>query len=292
MTEHDFFYFHEVSKYLNFTEAARHLYISQPALSKQISRLEAEVGFPLFIRNKQEVKLAPGGMVLLNEYGQLFSLYGSILERARLANEGKWGNLRIGIQEGQDLDEHLLALIRSFRDQYAGIHLEIVSCPQRTLLEEIHKAQLDIGLCLNFDPGNFIGMNTQVVATMPSYIILSNTHPLAAKEVLDFNLLNTETLLVVNDDLASHGKQFALENCHKCGILPQSVRKVSSYATLYLNLSMGDGFVMMNRNVWYSNQTLRFFPLPDAASVTQIACWHAQSKNPAIPFFTAFIQDK
>ena len=44
-------YFLTVADVLSFTEAARILYISQPALSKQINVIETELGFPLFVRN-------------------------------------------------------------------------------------------------------------------------------------------------------------------------------------------------------------------------------------------------
>ena len=291
MTERDFYYFREVAKCLNFTEAAKNLYISQPALSKQIARLEEELGFPLFLRTKQDVRLTPGGMVLLEEYGHLSNAYYGMLERARMADEGKQGELCIGVQEGQYLDYDMITMVQGFRKKYPKIHIRIESFPQRQLLEMIHSGSIDLGFCLQFDPRSFDGMGHQVLKTMTSYIILSQEHPLAAPgQMKSFSDLNSSTLLVVGNELAGQGEQYTLENCHKCGISPRNVRLVPSYATLYLQLSMGEGFVMMNQNIWYENRNLRFFPLPEEVAVTQLLCWHSHYQNPAVSLFLRTIQ--
>ena len=51
-------YFIAVAKSLNFTDAARNLYVSQPSLSKQIALLEKEIGVQLFNRSTRGVRLA------------------------------------------------------------------------------------------------------------------------------------------------------------------------------------------------------------------------------------------
>jgi len=43
-------YFLAVARHLNFTEAAKALYVSQPAISKQIAQLEHDIGVALFLR--------------------------------------------------------------------------------------------------------------------------------------------------------------------------------------------------------------------------------------------------
>ncbi len=62
-------YFLEAAKCLNFTAAARTLYVSQPALSKQIALLEKELGVPLFHRENRRVELTEAGICLAAETG-------------------------------------------------------------------------------------------------------------------------------------------------------------------------------------------------------------------------------
>ena len=98
-------YFLTAARALNFTEAARQLYISQPALSKQISAMESELNMMLFIRDKKKVRLTPAAMVLLKELPEFEQHYDDIILKAKIANEGNAGDLTIGILEGQMLGE-------------------------------------------------------------------------------------------------------------------------------------------------------------------------------------------
>ena len=54
-------YFVKSAEYLNFSEAAKHLYITQSTLSQQIKQLEFELGFTLFLRNSRHISLTEAG---------------------------------------------------------------------------------------------------------------------------------------------------------------------------------------------------------------------------------------
>ena len=54
-------YFAAVARHMNFTRAAEECNIAQTAMSRQISMLEDEVGFPLFERNSRSVRFTPAG---------------------------------------------------------------------------------------------------------------------------------------------------------------------------------------------------------------------------------------
>ena len=67
MTTKTLEYFLVVVKHLNISKAAKELFISQPALSKQISQLEAELGVSLFDRTKHSLKLTYGGSIAVRD---------------------------------------------------------------------------------------------------------------------------------------------------------------------------------------------------------------------------------
>ncbi|MEH7414931.1 LysR family transcriptional regulator [Neobacillus drentensis] len=60
-------YFISVAEHLNFTEAAKQLFVAQPAVSQQIASLEKAIGLKLFLRDKHSVQLTPAGRVFLND---------------------------------------------------------------------------------------------------------------------------------------------------------------------------------------------------------------------------------
>ncbi|HBW34818.1 MAG TPA: hypothetical protein DEF89_05495 [Desulfosporosinus sp.] len=57
--------FYEVARWRSFSKAAKELYLSQPAVSRQISSLEAEIGLPLFVRMANHISLTEAGRKLL-----------------------------------------------------------------------------------------------------------------------------------------------------------------------------------------------------------------------------------
>ena len=68
MNDIEYRYFYEVARTLNFNQAAENLFITQPALSRCISKIEQEYGVPMFIRSKRRVQLTEAGIALLNNY--------------------------------------------------------------------------------------------------------------------------------------------------------------------------------------------------------------------------------
>ncbi|GAA2170170.1 LysR family transcriptional regulator [Pedococcus bigeumensis] len=76
-------YFVAVADELHFGRAAANLYISQPALSKQIRKLEEQVGAPLLVRDTRHVTLTPRGQRFLDDARQLLAIAASMAQPPR-----------------------------------------------------------------------------------------------------------------------------------------------------------------------------------------------------------------
>src|SRR5882762_2984476 len=81
---------------LHFRKASEQLFLSQPALSKKIRRLEEKVKGPLFVRTRRKVALTEAGRVLLPQARKLLREAESTLAMTQAAVEGRAGSLRIG----------------------------------------------------------------------------------------------------------------------------------------------------------------------------------------------------
>src|SRR5687768_209756 len=90
-------YFISVAEHLNFTEAAKQLYVAQPAVSQQIAFLEKKLGVKLFHRNKHSVQLTNAGSIFLKDAIQLLKKLDESIENARQAEAGLIGTLNIGL---------------------------------------------------------------------------------------------------------------------------------------------------------------------------------------------------
>ena len=116
-------YFLALARYLNFTEAAKNLYISQPSLSKQIASLESAIGVELFYRNKRDVRLTASGVVLLREIGGVIEIIESSIEKSKNTNLCDNITLVIGCLDGIDSSKLLIPFIKKFREKYPTINI-------------------------------------------------------------------------------------------------------------------------------------------------------------------------
>ena len=86
--------FLEVANCLSFSTAARNLYISQQAVTKQIASLEQELGLRLFYRTTRQVTLTPAGSLLRDSFTQINRQIRSDIRKARELNSSGKSLLR------------------------------------------------------------------------------------------------------------------------------------------------------------------------------------------------------
>ena len=89
--------FYEVARTGNISRAARELYISQPAISKAISKLEDSLGLSLFSRSSRGVQLTPEGQVLFEHAAEAFDALNRGEQELKRIQEFDIGHLRIGV---------------------------------------------------------------------------------------------------------------------------------------------------------------------------------------------------
>lgn len=138
--------FCEVAKYNSFSNAAKSLYMTQPAVSQAISQLESELGVRLFTR-------MPKGVILTNEGKQLFEYVNSAIN---LINTGEKklieaknlmaGELNIGV--GDTISRYfLLPYLEKFHTNYPNIRLKIINRTTIELCTLIKSGEIDIAIC-------------------------------------------------------------------------------------------------------------------------------------------------
>lgn len=129
----------------NISQAAAKLYISQPAVSKAIAKLESNVGTSLFIRTPKGVTLTSEGQVLNDNISKAFSYIENgeaMLEHIVKNGEGQ---LRIGAS--QTLCKHiLLPYLRDFKEKYPLIQISVECEPTYGILNLLKEGKIDLGL--------------------------------------------------------------------------------------------------------------------------------------------------
>ncbi|MCL6477577.1 MAG: LysR family transcriptional regulator [Peptococcaceae bacterium] len=276
---------------LNFSEAARQLFIGQPVLSRHIADLEKQLGVQLFIRNRHSVQLTAVGELLLEESKALLARYEEALQKIRLAASGLTGSLKIGFLEAP-VKKFLAPLAVHFNRVNPNIQLHLFSFDITGALNHALKHnEVDIGFTLSIDLtkgfSNGAGLNWQTLYSDVFSAVVRHDHPLAGKSIINLTDLAHEPLIMLARDQFPEGFNFTLELFESRGISPNIVKKTSRIDTVLLMVEMGLGIAVLPRHTQiYANPTVRFIDLAgDDSRFDVIIAWKKNNPNPAIlPF--------
>ncbi|MEV6641542.1 LysR family transcriptional regulator [Amycolatopsis sp. NPDC051371] len=169
-------YFVTVADELHFGRAADRLHIAQPAVSRQIARLERELGERLFDRSPRRVRLTAAGHRVLAAARDALAA----ADRVRSAASGPAGVMRIGTASG--VTARLERGIDALRAQSPGFEVVLVDLPQADRLNALRQGEIDLALARGVDAAP--GVRVLPAWTEPLYAVVSARHPAAGREVV------------------------------------------------------------------------------------------------------------
>lgn len=137
--------FYAVAKAGNISKAAKELFISQPAISKSISKLEESLGTSLFTRNSRGVQLTIEGQVLYSHVTNAFDTLNRGENELKRIKEFNIGQIRIGVSN--TLCKYiLLSYLKDFVEKYPHVNVTIDSQDTARTINMLEQQQLDVGL--------------------------------------------------------------------------------------------------------------------------------------------------
>lgn len=285
-------YFLTAARCLNFTEAAAQLYISQPALSQQISALEKELNMQLFIRSKKKVYLTPAAVVLLDELPDYERMYEDILTRARMANEGNSGIIRFGILQGQCMEDRLLKRYFEFREKHPNIAFDVNSYSFGKLKEKLDEKQLDLIYTTSFDIQDRPDYLFEVTGKNIGIAIISRYHPLANEKITHLSQLKNETIISVQNLESEKVSRMIIEDCKKAGFIP-NLREAVSLDEEYLLVEMGLGIGIANQNsIACSNPNIKVLNDLIIGENHFVLSWKKENPNAAVALFLNYLREQ
>ena len=174
-------YFLELSATLNFTKAAKNLFVSQTAITKQIQNLEQELGMKLFERNRKQVLLTEAGEMYVGEAECILKAVDQSFQHMKAYKRGESGCLKIGFLKDFAPDI-LIGMIQNFKQQYPQIELELGGYSNHLLYEKLWRGELDIIICMDsHEAGRFVKWK---LADYPLVGIISRKDALAHKPTI------------------------------------------------------------------------------------------------------------
>ena len=178
--------------------ATSRLNLSQPAASRQIHALEAELGVPLFDRIGRRVQLTAEGEDLLRRSRRLLAEADSLSERAAALKKGAAGLLRVGATP-QVIENPLAGFLEHFRRRHPGVEVQFVEDGGANLPSRLDRGHVLLAL-MAVDDERF---RYRLLYPVCGVAVLAESHGLAGRRTLDVAELAEEPLLLLRGGFAS-----------------------------------------------------------------------------------------
>lgn len=193
-------YFLKAAELLNFTDAAKQLYITQSTLSQQIKQLENELNVLLFDRIGKRVFLTEAGNEFLPFAKQTVGDADLAVQRIQDLQGIRTGSLRIGIT--YSLSFGLAPIILRFMKEYPNIKLEVFYNTAQELLQMLKDRELDFVLSFSMTVKDEQIEETDLYE-VPLCAIVHLRHPLAFQKNISLKELKQYSLVLPSRGLSA-----------------------------------------------------------------------------------------
>ena len=276
-------YFLKVAECKSITKAAEQLFVSQPALSKQMNLLEDELGVELLKRTPSGIKLTEIGEEFARDLRIVMKDLDKAITKAVNAGKKEPGVLRIGCFDGAVVEDFLPALYAYFRKIAPGMQIKLGRHSFVENRDALKEDAIDMLIELSFPeaPKDEYYKNCIVKSLVKrkGALIYSENSPLAKKKNLKLKDFEKEPFLKLsskeNDLLAAAG----LHTLKSLGLKNVQVEEVDNFATLISNIKLGLGYSPLSHLVVESVPGVRAFDLPDQLGVEVVAVWKKDNKK-------------
>jgi DNA-binding transcriptional LysR family regulator len=219
-------YFHAVAEELNFSRAAARVYLSQPALSQQIRKLEEELGVGLFQRTRREVELTEPGRMLLEGTQQALVQIDQSVRTLREMSGAESSRLRVGFPEYVN-HTPLAHILQDFQRRSPGVELEqheLLTLQQTSQqISELKRGTLDLGLLLL--PVEEEALELEHVLRIELIAVLPEDHPLAYRDEIPMRELEEEPLILFSRKFHPGCYDYVVGCCRTAGFKPNIVQR-------------------------------------------------------------------
>lgn len=172
----------------SFTEAAKSLFLTQPAISQQIKSLEDELGIPLIEKRGREFHLTPAGEEVRARAEEMFANLDQMIEAVDDIKGLKRG--RISVAASDTIVMYLFPRwMKRFRASYPGIAIYLTDRMSRNVEEMVLSGESDLGL-ITMPPAN-PGIVSEKFREEPLRLITPPDDPLVKKSRIDLKSITT-----------------------------------------------------------------------------------------------------
>jgi DNA-binding transcriptional LysR family regulator len=285
-------YFVAVGEEQHYGRAASRLRVAQPALSRQIQDLEAEVGFKLFDRLPRGVKLSAAGKLFLQDARRILQEVNDAAARAGRVARGLSGTLRVGFTENASWRGVVPDSFRRFREQQPDAELQLQPAASLEQLEAIRSGRLDGGF-VNFMPKSDPDLDQLLVAIQHVELAAPKRHALTKLKKLRLRDLKDVPFVWFPRWASPAFYDRLMHECYRGGLKsPRIVQEGLNEATILSLVSsgLGVGWVVGSAR-WRSPESVVILPVVDLdVALPLVLAWRRDNTSTLLTNFIAEVQ--
>ncbi|MDO6486457.1 LysR family transcriptional regulator [Colwellia sp. 4_MG-2023] len=229
-----------VAKHKSFSDAARELNTVQPAISRHISALEAQLGVTLFNRNSRDVAITVAGEQLLKDATAILSLTEQATAQVKLAHNGQVGSLNIAYL-GSACLSFMATLVRAYRSQFPYVHVTLFEMTATEQIEALKNEKIDIAFSRPLPSSINDEFISHCIYIDKLIAIVNQNHALANNKSINLAQLKDEQFILFNRDEALGLFDETIIHCKEAGFSPNIISQPRHMQTLVTEVAAGLG---------------------------------------------------
>ena len=284
-------YFLEAARMGNISRAAEALFVSQPALSLQIKRLEEELGCALFRREPQGVCLTDAGQVFLREAREMGESWNRFQEGVKLLGDVVCDRVRIGIG-ARAISNGIFEAVVAFFERNQETDVTYITDLGDNVLEALEQHRINLALD-EMPPAAMIPHPERFYAEEllreRQCILMSREDPRAARGELPFEALQGS--IFISGPERSLDAELMRMTCEKFGVRMSRVRRADSVEAMMVLIRGGKGVALGPRSFARRYGVAAVPMLPETDAPLSFICLKQNSQNPLIMQTEAYLKN-
>lgn len=231
-----------VSQQRHFNRAAERLHLSQPAVSRHIADLEAELGVRLFDRSTREVIPTEAGRYLESAIERVLDELEGVLDHVHSEGERRHGKIRIA--SVPTLSASLMPLcIADCARAYPDLVIQLHDQAQTLVLDSVRGGEVDFGIAI--EPPEAGDFDSEIIMRDPFYLACRPDHPLARHKSVPWKKLQGQALVLL--DYSSGSRRLIDQALQKYGVQARVVQQTGHTHTAFRMVEAGLGVTVTPR---------------------------------------------
>ena len=190
--------FRDIARELSFIKVANQNYISQPAVSVHIKKLEHELGQQLLTRTPHNIQLTPEGMLILADVKKILMLCDNLKIRSNYQQEVIEGNIRIAAIHSYGMYE-IGDFLSAFMKAYPKIHIHLEFRRSDEIYSQLLTERIDIGVVAY--PEKRTRIENLPLGQDELVLIVDKSHRFCGKKSIKLELLDNEPFVAFEEGI-------------------------------------------------------------------------------------------